>query len=191
MPLSLLRHPAALLGLLAAGVTAAAAYPFAARDRRVVDAVEVGGGRSEDTHGYAAHDDTSGTAHGKSFRQARGWIRYALATFDDTDVTIACTFLGSASGNYDLVVEDSLIAATRFDATSGEPTAGTPTVVEIRVPFAVTKGKTSIAVMLRARGGPTPRLHELRTIQDHNEVAPLAVVQPHVSSLFFPPGAVR
>ncbi len=196
MPLSLLRHPAALLGLLAAGVTAAAAYPFAVHDRRVVDAVEVGGARSEDTHGYAAHDDTSGTAHGKSFRQARGWIRYALTTFDDTDVTIACTFLNSASGNYDLVVEDSLIASTRFDATSGEPTAGMPTagmptVVEIRVPFAVTKGKTSIAVMLRARGGPTPRLHELRTIQDHNEVAPFAVVQQHVSLLFFPPGALR
>jgi hypothetical protein len=92
-------------------------------------------------------------------------MRYAVTTFDDTDVTIACTFLGSASGSFELIVEDSVIATKRVEAT-----AGAPTVVELLVPFAVTKGKTSIAVMLRAHDGPTPRLHELRTIQDHNEV---------------------
>ncbi len=176
----------ALLGLLTAGTTAAAPHPFTARDRRVVDVVEAGQAHSEGEHGYAAYDDTSGTAHGQSFRQARGWIRYALTTFDDTEVTIACTFLGTASGNYDLVVEDSLIASKRVDATTGAPT-----VVEILVPFAVTKGKASIAVMLRARGGLTPRLHELRTIQDHNEVAPPADVQRHLTPMFSPPGVVR
>ncbi|WP_411280226.1 DUF6805 domain-containing protein [Gemmatimonas sp.] len=177
---------AALLGLLATGTSAAAALPSMARDRRVVDVVEVGQVHSEVGHGYAAHDDTSGIDGGTSFRQARGWIRYALTTFDDTDVTIACTFLGTASGNYDLVVEDSLIASKRFDATTG-----VPTVVEIVVPFAVTKGKTNIAVLLRARGGSTPRLHELRTIQDHNEVAPLAVVQQPLPPMFSPFGVVR
>lgn len=185
-PPPLLRRTAALAALLTSWATVAWVNPLAARDRRVVDRVEAGRAESEGLHGYAGHDDTAGTAEGQAFRQARGWMRYALTTFDDTDVTIACTFLGTASGTYDLVVEDSLITSTRFDAA-----VGAPTVVEIRVPFAVTKGKTSIAVMLRARGGLTPRLHELRTIQDHNEVAPLAVVQQHVSSLFFPPGAVR
>ena len=182
----LLRRTVALAALLTACATVARANPFAARDRRVVDRVEAGRADSEALHGYAGHDDTTGTAEGQSFRQAQGWIRYALTTFDDTDVTIACTFLGSASGNYDLVVEDSLIASRRFDAGTGAPT-----VVEILVPFAVTKGKTSIAVMLRARGGPTPQLHELRTIQDHNEVAPLAVVHQTVDPLFPPPGVVR
>ncbi len=177
---------AALLGLLAAVTTAAASLPSTARDRRVVDAVEAGADQSESTHGYAAHDDTSGTVNGHSFRQARGWIRYALTTFDDTDVTIACTFLGTTSGNYDLVVEDSLIASKRFEPTNGEPA-----VVEILVPFAVTKGKANIAVMLRARGGPTPRLHQLRTIQDHNEVVPVAVVQQPLPLMFSPHGVVR
>jgi len=191
MPTSLLGRvthfrTAVLLGLLVAGTTTAAAHPFIAGDRRVVDVVEVGQALSDNEHGYTAHDATTGTDNGQSFRQARGWIRYALTTFDDTDVTIACTFLGSASGNYDLVVEDSVIASKHFDATSGAPT-----VVEIVVPFAVTKGKTSIAVMLRARGGPTPRLHELRTIQDHNEVAPVAVVQQPLPPQFSPPGVVR
>lgn len=164
-PASLLRRTVALTALLAACATAASANPFAARDRRVVDRVEAGNANSEGVHGYVGHDDTTGTADGLAFRQARGWIRYALTTFDDTEVTIACTFVGTTSGNYDVIVEDSLIASKRFEAT-----LGAPTVIEILVPFAMTKGKTSIAVMLRARGGPTPRLHELRTIQDHNEV---------------------
>ncbi len=186
MPASLLYRTAAFLGLLAAGTATMKAHTFAARDRRVVDVVEAGVAHSENDHGYAAHDDTSGTANGQSFRQARGWIRYALTTFDDTDVTIACTFLSTTSGNYDLVVEDRLIASKRFDATTDEPT-----IVEILVPFAVTKGKSSIAIMLRARGGLTPRLHQLRTIQDHNEVAPLAVVQQHLTPTFSPAGVVR
>lgn len=181
-----LRRTAALAALLTACATVAWANPFAARDRRVVDRVEAGRADSEALHGYAGHDDTTGTAGGQSFRQARGWIRYALTTFDDTDVTIACSFLGAASGNYDLVVEDSLIASGRFDAGTGAAT-----VVEILVPFAVTKGKTSIAVMLRARSGATPRLHELRTIQDHNEVAPPAVVHQSANPLFSPLGVVR
>jgi len=164
-PPPLLRRTAALAALLAACATVAWANPFAARDRRVVDLVAAGSARSEAEHGYAGHDDTTGTIDGRAYRQARGWMRYAVTTFDDTEVTIACTFLGSASGEFDLIVEDSVIATKHVDVTTG-----TPTIVELLVPFAVTKGKTSIAVMLRAHRGPTPRLHELRTIQDHNEV---------------------
>ena len=173
MPISPLHRAVALAALVAASATVSATTPFAARDRRVVDIVEVGAATSEGDHGYAAHDDTSGTVNGRPYRQARGWIRYALSTFDDTEVTIACTCLGTASGSYDLVVEDSLIASRYFDATTSAPT-----VVEFLVPFAVTKGKVSIAVVLRPRGGLTPQVHELRTIQDHNEVAPLADHSP-------------
>ena len=164
-PPPLLRRAAALAALLAACATAIAASPFRHHDRRVVDLVAAGRPESEAEHGYAGHDDSTGTADGRAYRQARGWMRYAVTTFDDTEVTIACTFLGSASGSFDLIVEDSVIATKRVDVTTG-----TPTIVELLVPFAVTKGKTSIAVMLRAHNGPTPRLHELRTIQDHNEV---------------------
>jgi hypothetical protein len=164
-PPPLLRRTAALAALLATCATVAWANPFAARDRRVVDLVAAGSALSEAQHGYAGHDDTAGTADGRTYRQARGWMRYAVTTFDDTEVTIACTFLGSASGSFDLIVEDSVIATKHVDVTTG-----TPIIVELLVPFAVTKGKTSIAVILRAHRGPTPRLHELRTIQDHNEV---------------------
>ena len=155
-------------------------------DRRVVDVAEAGDARSESTHGYAGHEASSGVAGGAPYRQARGWMRYALATFDDTEVTVACTFVApdgvaegaadeSAAGRavngpraYDVVVEDSVVATRTV-------------VVEIPVPFVLTKGKTNIAVVIRARGGPTPALRQIRTIQDHNEVDHLAVVDSAVT----------
>ncbi len=144
-----------------------------ARDRRVVDTVHVGDPVSEALHGFVGHDDTTLVVEGAPARQTRGSMRYALITFDDTHVTVACTFVGTASGSYDVVVEDSLIATKRYDATSAAPT-----VVEIDVPFAVTNGKASVVVVVRARGGSTPLLRELRTIQDHNEVSlPLGVAR--------------
>ena len=140
-------------------------------DRRVVDAVDVGNARSEASHGYAGHDATAGVVNGQTYRQARGWMHYTLTTFDDTDVTIAATFVdgdggrGDISRTFDLVVEDSVIATRTVTVAS--PAA---VIVEIRVPFAITKGKTNIVVIIRARGGLTPALRELRTIQDHHEV---------------------
>ncbi len=146
-------------------------------DRRVVDAVQAGDARSEEDHGYAGHDAERGVANGRPFRQARGWMRYALTTFDDTDVTLECTFSdeatagGNAQRRYDVIVEDSLVA-TRTFLSAAAGSAGSPAalVVEIRVPFAVTKGRTHIAVTIRGVNGPTPALHVLRVLQDHNEV---------------------
>jgi hypothetical protein len=162
------------LGATALVATAlGAAAPLRPVDRRVVDTVDVGDPVSESMHGYAGYDDAPHHINGTPARSARGWMRYALTTFDDTEVTIACTFVGTASGEYDLVVEDSLIATKHHHALTGAPTT-----VEIAVPFAVTKGKATVAVMLRGRNGSTPALHQLRTIQDHNEVSlPLGVAR--------------
>jgi hypothetical protein len=160
-------------------------------DRRVVDGVEAGNAESEATHGYAGHEAVAGVVEGKPFRQASGWMRYALTTFDDTDVTVACTFVRTDSlpRRYDIVVEDSLIA-TR------ELTASTPVVIELTVPFSLTRGKTNIVVVVRARGGLTPALQSIRTVQDHNEVdhsaVDLGTVVPSPSPrLPHLPGAVR
>jgi hypothetical protein len=162
-------------------------------DRRVVDVAEAGNAESEATHGYAGHDAFTGVAGGKPYRQARGWMHYALTTFDDTEVTVAFDFLAvdSMPRRYDVVVEDSLIATRTFSST-----ASTPVAVELTVPFSITKGKTNIAVTVRARGGLTPALHALRTIQDHNEVdhagahgtSPSLSPSPRPQQL---PGAVR
>ena len=136
-------------------------------DRRSVDTVIVGDADSEAAHGYAGYDDHAGVVRDTTFREARGWMRYAMTTFDDTEVTVACTFAGGHAEprQYDVLVEDSLVATRVLDVS-----ATTPTTVDIRVPFAVTKGRPSVAVTVRGRAGPTPALRALRVIQDHHEV---------------------
>lgn len=140
-------------------------------DRRIVDRATVGDPRSEAVHGYVGHDVTEGIAVGRAFRQARGWMRYAMTTFDDTEVTVALTMAGvdSITRQYDLIVEDSLVATRSFTAKGG-----TPVVVEHLVPFVLTKGKAEITVVIRGHEGQTPALHEVRTVQDHNEIDLLA-----------------
>ena len=135
-------------------------------DRRIVDTAEAGNPSSEAVHGYAGDDVSVGISNGKSYRQTRSWMHYALKTFEDTPVTIACTFVSSdgPSRNYDIVIDDSVIASRTFTA---QPNASS--IVEIAVPFSLTKGKASVAVIIRARGGPTPALQTIRTIQDHYE----------------------
>lgn len=152
---------------LAFSVAFAGLLSLSAADRRIVDTVIAGNADSEQAHGYAGHDDSAGIASDSTYREARGWMRYALTTFDDTEVTLACTFLASTTGNYDVVVEDSVVT---------HATLQKPGTVEIRVPFAVTRGRTNIAVTLRGRDGATPRLHAIRVLQDHHELySPSAV----------------
>ena len=138
--------------------------PLAARpDRRVVDRITIGDVRSEEDHAYAGADVTSGVSGGRVFREARGWIRYALTVFDDTEVTVAFTFLGAdAPRTFDLIVDNHHVASHTVRSDG-------PATVELRVPLELTKGKTNILVTLRATNGPTPALLELRSVQDHNE----------------------
>ena len=93
-------------------------------------------------------------------------MRYALNVFDDTEVTVACTLLG-ADGvplAFELVVEGQVVATRTLTSASA-----TPSIVEVRVPFVITRGRTNILVTIRATHGLTPALLEMRTIQDHLE----------------------
>jgi hypothetical protein len=139
------------------------------RDRRVVDVADAGDARSEAAHGFAAHDAISGAVDGKPYRQTRGWMHFAMTTFEDTEVTVSFTFvrIDTVSRRYDIVVEDSLLATRTFT-----PNVAATSAVDLIVPFSLTKGKTNIAVVIRARGGLTPALRQLRTIQDHYELDP-------------------
>lgn len=133
-------------------------------DRRIVDRVTMGDVRSEQDHAYAGEDVSTGVAEGRTFRQARGWMRFALTVFDDTEVTVACTFLGTgAPQTFDVIVENHLVTSYTFSAADRST-------IELRVPLEITKGHTNILVMLRATNGSrTPALLELRSVQDHNE----------------------
>ena len=137
-------------------------------DRRIVDRVIVGDTKSEGAHAYAADRDTTGVDHGHAFRSARGWLRYALSVFDDTEVTIACIFARTGThdrtGGFDLLIENQVVASYEYG-----PPSTLPDTLEVRVPIGLTRGRTNILVILRATMGATPPLLELRTVQDHNE----------------------
>ncbi len=163
------RSVALILAVTASLLTTAMTRPHTPegpRDRRVVDLVLAGDDESESTHGYAGHEARSGVAAGKPFRQTHGWMHYAMTTFDDTPVTLALTFVGveSQPRGYDVVVEDSVVASRELGVRTDSVA-----VVEISVPFSITKGRSNIAVVIRARGGVTPALREMRTVQDHHE----------------------
>ncbi|MEO8623065.1 MAG: DUF6805 domain-containing protein, partial [bacterium] len=87
-------------------------------DRRIVDRVTIGDLRSEQEHAYAGENVTTGASQGRTFRQTRSWMRYALTVFDDTEVTIGCTFLGSDTpGTFDLIVENRVVSTHTFRST--------------------------------------------------------------------------
>jgi len=152
--------------LLASGAGAAAA-PAPGQGPRVVDVVTVGDVRSERAHEFAGEGVMDGAAGGRAFRQTSGWQRYSLSVFDDTEVTIVCTFRGSEGSKlaFDLVVEGRTIVSRTFVTPDAKPTS-----VALRVPADVTRGRTVIAVTLRSSSGPTPGLMEIRSVQEHLEL---------------------
>src|ERR1044072_4089566 len=92
-------------------------------DRRVVYRVAIGDIRSEQDHAYAGADVTSGVSGGRTFREARGWLRYALTVFDDTEVTVAFAFLGAdAPRTFDFIVENHNVSS--YKIRSGGPGDG-------------------------------------------------------------------
>jgi hypothetical protein len=72
---------------------------------------------------------------------------------------------GVVCASFDLIVEDSVVATRTVS-----PRVSSPVVVPFAVPFARTKGKAHVIVIVRARDGLTPGVRRLRTIQDHYEV---------------------
>ena len=112
----------------------------------MVDVAHVGDAQSEFAHGFAAHDLVSGVIDGKAYRQTNGWMHFAMKTFEDTEVTVALSFVGidTVSRPFDIVVEDSVLATRTVTAPLAQPAA-----VDVLVPFPLTKGKTSITVVIR------------------------------------------
>ena len=170
MPGHLLRRTfVALLGaalVAAAPGLRAAAVGEGLQGRRVVDVVQAGDEKSARDHDAEGEGVTQGTVAGRAFRQASGWLRYTLRTFDDTEVTVACLCRGTEGRpfTFELLI-DGQAAGTHTLASSS---AG-PVLKEYRVPEKLTLGKTTLSVTLRGVNGPTPGVIELRTVQEHLE----------------------
>ena len=139
-------------------------WPPSPPDRRVVDTVIAGDEVSEAQHGYLGDRQQIEMVHGQRARRVTSSVRYTLTTFDDTEVTVACTFLGATPAQYDLLVHDRVVATKQIT-----PHGDTPTVVEVDVPFPLTKGQATTVITLRPRDGATLLVQAVRTIQEHNE----------------------
>ena len=143
----------------------------ASQGRRVVDVVNAGDAASEREHDYAGEGATAGVIDGRAYRQARGWLSYAMAVYDDTEVTLTCVFRGTEGRS---LAFDLLVDGRPVKTRTVVPPSSLPAIVDLRIPFEITKGLTAIRVMLRAVDGPTPPLLELRTVQEHLERQPFA-----------------
>jgi len=161
------RGAAAGLALVLAFTAAGPAFADPAQARRVVDLVTVGAASSERDHEFSGEGVTTGSADGRTYREASGWQRYVLTVYDDSDVTLVCTFRGSngQARRYVLEVEGTAVPVKPFQSTSLVPVD-----VEIRVPAALTRRRTMMAVTIRAVDGPTPAVMQLKTVQEHLEV---------------------
>jgi hypothetical protein len=172
----------ALAVLLAVGLSSVGA----AQGRRVVDLVKIGDLASERAHEYAGADVSEGVIAGRPFREARGWQRYALTVYDDSEVALRFLFRGTEGkpAVFDLIVEGRKVSTGHFTSSAREPA-----VLEVRLPIAVTAGRTSLLVMMAAVDGPTPGLIELGVVQEHLERPTLASIPAAPPSIGMDPGS--
>jgi hypothetical protein len=134
---------------------------------RVVDAVNVSDAREEASHGLDGEGMTVGEAAGRRWRSATGWFSYTLRIYDDTALTIVCAF---ADGGGDREAFDVLVDGRKAAAQTRKPRGSNPQESRFTLPLAATAGKTEVTVTFRARDGSrTPRLLEVRSVQEHLE----------------------
>lgn len=85
-----------------------------ALDRRTIDLVEIGRDQSEDAHGLAGEQTSSGRFQGRPFRHAwdGGFFTYNLAVEPDNPVDLTVMYWGSDSGSrtFDILVDGQKIA---------------------------------------------------------------------------------
>ena len=151
----------------------------ASQGLRVVDVVNAGDAASEREHDYAGEGATAGVIDGRAYRQARGWLSYSMAVYEDTEVTLSCVFRGTEGRSlaFDLLVEGRQVKTQTLGSPSAQPMS-----LDLLIPREITKGLTTIHVMLRAVDGPAPALFELRTVQEHLERPSLADIPNGVPS---------
>jgi hypothetical protein len=134
---------------------------------RVVDSVIAGQARDETEHHVAGSGTTSGTADGKTWRSATGWFSYSLKIYDDSPLTVVC-LLADGDGTADGF--ELLLDGEKTGRVERQPARTKGSTVEMRIPFNDTKGKTSVVVKIVALpGSKTPRVLEIRTVQEHLE----------------------
>jgi hypothetical protein len=134
---------------------------------RVVDGVSVTSAREETAHALHGEEMTVGETGGRKWRSATGWFGYSLRIYEDTPLTIVCTFAAAAG---DREAFDVLVDGRKAATTTREPRGPNPSEFRFSLPLTDTAGKTEVSVTFRAHAGSrTARLLEVRSVQEHLE----------------------
>ena len=112
------RHPHVTVALVVVGLLVAWMNAGLAFERpqgvRTVDLVDLSDANSEAAHHVSGTTAAlRGSWNGRSWRATRDWFSYEMRVFDDSPVTIVCTFVpGSGLADLELIVEGRTLPRT-------------------------------------------------------------------------------
>jgi hypothetical protein len=139
----------------------------AAQGVRVVDGVNVTSAREETAHALHGEEMTVGEIAGRKWRSATGWFGYSLRIYEDTPLTIVCTF---ADVDGDREAFDVLVDGRQVAAEIHRPQRPNPRELRLTLPLTDTAGKSQVTITFRAHpDARTARLLEVRSVQEHLE----------------------
>ncbi len=139
----------------------------AAQGVRVVDGVDVTSAREETAHALHGEEMTVGEVAGRKWRSATGWFGYSLRIYEDTPLTIVCTF---AEADADREAFDVLVDGRQVAAEVRAPQRPNPKDLRLTLPLPDTAGKSQVTITFRAHpGARTARLLEVKSVQEHLE----------------------
>jgi hypothetical protein len=146
-----------------------------AQGRRTVDSVDVSDAPGERSHAYTGDRVVEGQSSGRRWRATQASFQYEIRVFDDSPLTLLCTFVRSGGPRppLDVLVEGRELrqSASDWSIREGAPNDEVD-VLALNVPEAWTLGKTAVTVTFRARDGrQTPGLLQFRAVQEHLEDA--------------------
>jgi len=153
--------------LLLAGPHARAAH----QGPRTVDLVDVSDPQSEAAHGYAGRAVAVGRWRDRAWRATRDSFSYEVRIFDDSPVSLECTFV-PADGEpaVDVLLDGRVLPRPSWTPAGDLARAGDRGVVRLHAPAEWTVGRTAATTTFRARNGAwTPGLLAVRVVQEHLE----------------------
>jgi hypothetical protein len=126
-----------------------------ARQRRTVDAIEIGSYPSEKEHELDGQNMAVGDHNGRNWRHASdgGWIRYTMRVLPDVPMILSCTYWGSDTGarTFDVLVDGRKIATQKLDRDNPDEFFE----VDYPIPPELTRGKEQVTVKFQAHRGHT------------------------------------
>ncbi|TWT75659.1 Non-reducing end beta-L-arabinofuranosidase [Posidoniimonas polymericola] len=121
----------------------------AALDQATLDRVTPGQQQPEVEHQFRGEANSTGVWRDRSFRHADGWFSYVLETHGQTDARLRVAYFGSDRRDFEILVNDQVIASVALDAPSPDEFVD----VDYPIPARLLEGATEITVKFQAKPG--------------------------------------